>query len=103
MDGREVKVFEELVELTASILKEASSQQADLALLTTATKPYLIPLIQTEVQFYAALIHLAKLKPADEASLIGFGNTFQHSGSVVVITGNPTDLSYNQSCLVLKM
>ena len=32
MDGREAKVFEELVELTASILKEASSHQAGLAL-----------------------------------------------------------------------
>ena len=44
MDGRETKVFEELVELTASILKEASSHQAGLALMTTGPKPSLFPI-----------------------------------------------------------
>ena len=68
MDGRESKMFEELVELTASILKEASSHQAGLALMTTGPKPSLFPFIQSEEQLHMALVHLAKIKPANEAS-----------------------------------
>ena len=65
MDGRETEVFEELVELTASILKEASSHQAGLALMTTGPKPSLFPFIQSEEQLHMALVHLAKIKPTE--------------------------------------
>lgn len=99
MDGRESKMFEELVELTASILKEASSHQADLALMTTGPKPSLFPFIQSEEQLHMALVHLAKIKPANEASLADFGTTFQHGGSIVLITGNP-DGPFIQSVLL---
>ena len=89
MDGRETEMFEELVELTASILKEASSHQAGLALMTTGPKPSLFPFIQSEQQLHMALVHLAKIKPTNEASLADFGTAFQHGGSIVLITGNP--------------
>lgn len=99
MDGREAKMFEELVELTASILKEASSHQAGLALMTTGPKPSLFPFIQSEEQLHVALVHLAKIKPANEASLADFGTAFQHGGSLVLITGNP-DGPFIQSVLL---
>ncbi len=89
MDGRETEMFEELVELTASILKEASSHQAGLALMTTGPKPSLFPFIQSEEQLHMALVHLAKIKPITKASLADFGTAFQHGGSIVLITGNP--------------
>lgn len=89
MDGRETEMFEELVELTASILKEASSHQAGLALMTTGPKPSLFPFIQSEQQLHMALVHLAKIKPTNEASLTDVGTAFQHGGSIVLITGNP--------------
>ncbi|MBO0588651.1 DUF58 domain-containing protein [Sporosarcina sp. E16_8] len=89
MDGRETEMFEELVELTASILKEASGHQAGLALMTMGPKPSLFPFIQSEEQLHMALVHLAKIKPINEASLADFGTAFQHGGSIVLITGNP--------------
>ncbi len=99
MDGREAKVFEELVELTASILKEASSHQAGLALMTTGSKPSLFPYIQSEEQLHMALVHLAKIKPTPTAQLANFGTAFQQGGSVVLITGNP-DAPFIQSVML---
>lgn len=99
MDGRETEMFEELVELAASILKEAASHQAGLALMTTGPKPSLFPFIQSEEQLHMALVHLAKIKPINEASLADFGTAFQHGGSIVLITGNP-DGPFIQSVLL---
>ncbi|KAA0941682.1 DUF58 domain-containing protein [Sporosarcina sp. ANT_H38] len=98
MDGRQTKMFEELVELTASILKEASSHQAGLALMTSGPKPSLFPFIQSEERLHMALVHLAKIKPTIEASLADFDTAFQQGGSIVLITGNP-DGPFIQSVL----
>lgn len=92
MDGRDTDVFEELVELTASILQEASKHQAGLALMTTGSKPTLFPFIQSEEQLHSALVHLAKIKPdvTNEAELIvDIGVVSQQGGTTVLITGNP--------------
>lgn len=99
MDGRESKMFEELVELTASIVKEASSHQADLALMTTGPKPSIFPFIQSEEQLHMALVHLAKIKPTNEVSIADLRTSFQHGGSIVLITGNP-DGAFIQSILL---
>ena len=61
MDGRASEVFEEQVELTASILKEASSHQAGLALMTTGPKPSLFPFIQSEEHLHRRLFTWRKL------------------------------------------
>jgi uncharacterized protein (DUF58 family) len=92
LDGRETVVFEELVELTASIIKEASIQQTSLALMTTGPEPSLFPFIQSEEQLHQALVHLAKVKPViitGEDSMVDVATEFQHGGSTVLITGNP--------------
>ncbi|HJF34096.1 MAG TPA: DUF58 domain-containing protein [Sporosarcina psychrophila] len=95
LDGRAAPLFEELVELTASIVKEASSHQAGLALMTTGPEPSLFPFIQSEEQLHRSLVHLAKIKPAGKEvadSLADFGSTLHHGGSIVLITGNPDGL-----------
>lgn len=101
LDGRVSATFEEQVELTASILKEASSHQAEVALMTTGLETALFPAIQTEEQLHQALVHLAKIKPIEAektVSLVDFGTEFQHGGGIVLITAQP-DWRFMQSVL----
>ena len=100
MDGRDSEVFEELVELTASILKEALEHQAGLALMTTGAETSIFPFIQTEEHLHNALVHLAKIKPfgrADGSSAV-MESPPQRGGGTVVITANP-DWAFLQSIL----
>lgn len=102
LDGRVTAVFEELVELTASIMKEASSHQSGLTLMTTGPEPSLFPFIQSEEQLHQALVHLAKIKPTIVTranSTVDAATGFQHGGSNVLITGNP-NWSFMQSVLI---
>lgn len=92
LDGRVSTVFEEQVEFTASILKEASSHQAELALVTTGLESSLFPFIHSEEQLHQALVHLAKIKPTAEdktAPLVDFSTEFQYGGGIVLITAKP--------------
>ena len=101
LDGRVSATFEEQVELTASIMKEASSHQAELALMTTGLETVLFPVIQSEEQLHQALVHLAKIQPseaADTVSVADFGTEFQHGGGTVLITAQP-DWPFMQSVL----
>ncbi|MFJ7936775.1 DUF58 domain-containing protein [Sporosarcina sp. NPDC096371] len=101
LDGRVTGTFEEQVELTASIMKEASSHQAGLALMTTGSESSLFPMIQSEEQQHQALVHLAKIKPTEKdktATSSDFGTGFQHGGSIVLVTGKP-DWSFMKSLL----
>lgn len=101
MDGRMSVTFEDQVELTASILKVASSHQAELALMTSGVESALFPFIQSEEQLHQALVHLAKIKPTVEeqtASLVDFSTEFQHGGGILLITGKP-DWPFMQSVL----
>ena len=100
MDGRNSEVFEDLVELTASILKEALEHQAGLALMTTGAETSIFPFIQSEEHLHNALVHLAKIKPfgrADGSSAV-MESPPQHGGGTVVITANP-DWAFLQSIL----
>ncbi|NYF26329.1 DUF58 domain-containing protein [Sporosarcina sp. JAI121] len=100
LDGRETDVFEELVELTASILMEVSEHQADLAMMTTGPERSLFPYIQSEEQLHRALVHLAKIKSTASADIpVDLGTEFRQGGSIVVITGNP-DWPFLQSVLL---
>lgn len=101
LDGRESALFEEQVELTASIVKEAARHQTGLTLMTTGPESSLFPFLNAEEQFHQALVHLAKIKPvgADNIKLLAnFGNAFRNSGSIIVITSKP-DWPFLQSVL----
>ena len=100
MDGRDSEIFEDLVELTASILKEALEHQADWHLMTTGAETSIFPFIQSEEHLHNALVHLAKIKPfgrADGSSAV-MESPPQHGGGTVVITANP-DWAFLQSIL----
>ncbi|QUW23659.1 DUF58 domain-containing protein [Sporosarcina sp. Marseille-Q4063] len=91
-DGRPSETFEEQVELAASILKEATNDQAGIGFLTTGTESATFPYIQSEEQFRKVLIHLAKIKPSDESTAFmsnDYRNEFSQSGSVILITAHP--------------
>lgn len=100
-DGRPSKAFEEQVEFAASILKEASDDQAGIGFLSTGPKHRSFPIIQSEEQFRRVLIHLAKIKPIGDVSTVvssDFRNGFQQGGSVILITGSP-DWPFLQSVI----
>jgi uncharacterized protein (DUF58 family) len=91
-DGRPSETFEEAVELAASILKEATNDQAGIGFLSTGKESATFPFIQSEEHFRKVLIHLAKIKPSDESAAIistDFRNAFSQSGSVILITAHP--------------
>lgn len=91
MDGRETNVFEEVVEFTASLIKEATEHQAGLGLMTVGAETTYHPFIQSESQLHHALVHLAKIQPVKGgiSTMGNMGSTAQHGGSTIVITGNP--------------
>lgn len=91
MDGRKTEVFEDIVELTASLIKEASKNQAGLALMTAGKEISRYPLIQSDAQLHQALVHLAKIQPSEVATglVSDMVSTTLVGGSAVVITGNP--------------
>ncbi|MFD1929480.1 DUF58 domain-containing protein [Sporosarcina siberiensis] len=92
LDSRPSEVFEEQVELAASIVMEASAHQAGLGFVTTGNERLLTPFIQSDGQLQHALIHLAKLKPSGD-STTGMSShqasELKHGGSIILITANP--------------
>ena len=100
-DGRPSETFEEQVELAASILKEATNDQAGIGFLSTGKKSATFPFIQSEEQFRKVLIHLAKIKPSDDSAAVisnDYRNEFSQSGSVILITAHP-DWSFLESVI----
>ncbi|MHA6260159.1 DUF58 domain-containing protein [Sporosarcina sp. CAU 1771] len=105
LDGRASDVFEEQVELTASIVRAVSNHQAGLGLVTTGSKQTVFPFIQTEEEVQRVLTHLAKVKPVSNSSVnysTGFGSELQQASTMVVITGNP-DWAFIQSVVQRAM
>ncbi len=91
-DGRPSETFEEQVELAASILKEATNDQAGIGFLSTGKESATFPFIQSEEQFRKVLVHLAKIKPSDDSAAIistDYRDEFIQSGSVILITSHP--------------
>lgn len=101
LDGRQSTMFEEQVELAASILKEAAKQHVGLAFMTAGAGGAVFPFIQSEEQLHRALVHLAKVQPTQEETVQlspSRGDLLQHGGRVVVITGR-LDESFVQTML----
>lgn len=91
-DSRPSEMFEEQVELAASILKEASNHQAGIGFLSTGPEQVAFPFIQSEEQYRRALIHLAKIKPIEDVSngiQRNYSAELQQGESTILITGSP--------------
>lgn len=101
-DSRPSEVFEEQVELAASIMKMATDHQVGVGFLSTGaigTAHTAFPFVQLEEQFYRVLAHLASIKPiGDDTDAISGNdrNEFQQNGTVILMTGSP-DLLFLQS------
>jgi uncharacterized protein (DUF58 family) len=101
LDGRPSGVFEEQVELTASIITKVSNEQAGIGLVTTGSEQEVFPTIRSEGQLQQAMIHLAKMKPAEATAVLQskkFGAVLYQSGSLLIVTGSPT-ISFIDSVL----
>ncbi|MCM3745269.1 DUF58 domain-containing protein [Sporosarcina luteola] len=101
LDGRESNLFEEKVELAASIVEEAGNHQANIAFVSAGAETKAFPFIHSADQLREVFVHLAKIKPtATEdvqpvaASLPGV------AGSVVLVTADP-DWLFIQSMMAL--
>ncbi|GKV56365.1 hypothetical protein NCCP2222_23120 [Sporosarcina sp. NCCP-2222] len=97
LDGRKSKLFEEEIELAASILKEATSKQANVSFLSVGEKVHHFPLLQSAEHLRNTLVHLAKLKPDVDVlpEAIDFSMTMASGGSVILISSEP-DWSFIQ-------
>lgn len=98
-DSRPSETFEEQVELTASILKEASNHQTEIGFWSTGQEYTTFPIIQSDEQFDRVLVHLAKIKPTGDATSVmpsEFKSRPQQGESTIIVTGSP-DLSFLES------
>ena len=99
LDGRSSETFEEQVELTASILKEALNHQAEIGFLSTGQENIAFPNIQSEEEFGRVLVHLAKVQPTMDATSgmpSDYRSRHQQGESTILVTGNP-DWSFLES------
>ncbi len=91
-DSRSSETFEEEIELTASILKEALTDQTELSFFTTDQDHTTFPVIQSEEQFDRVLVHLARIKPyGDATSKVSsdYRSSSQHGENTIIVTGSP--------------
>ncbi|WP_432361123.1 DUF58 domain-containing protein [Sporosarcina sp. UB5] len=102
LDGRQSDLFEEQVELAASIVEEAANHQANIAFASTGNETVTFPFIHSADQLHDVFVHLAKIKPveADEVKPLVYSSLAATAGSVVLVTGNP-DWTYIQSMIGL--
>lgn len=91
LDGRVSDTFEEQVELTASLIEEASRQQASIAFVSTGEEITVFPFIHSAEQLNEVFVHLAKIKPVsmNDMKLIARSTFSALAGSVIVVTGKP--------------
>lgn len=91
LDARTSLAFEEQIQFTASILKEAATRKADLTFLTTDAENSAIGTISGEGQLRKALTQLARLQPIEEtmAKPPNYTVALQGAGAIVIISGNP--------------
>lgn len=91
-DSRPSEAFEEQIELTASILKEALSHQTELSFFTTDQERTAFPAIQSEEQFDRVLVHLARIKPFGDTKskvISDYRSSPQHGENTIIVTGSP--------------
>ena len=100
LDGRESEVFEEQVELAASIVEEAGNHQANIAFASVGAETAVFPFIHSADQLRDVFVHLAKIRPVDseEVQPLAYSSLASAAGSVVLVTGNP-DWTFIQSMM----
>ncbi|MFF5996646.1 DUF58 domain-containing protein [Lysinibacillus sp. KU-BSD001] len=93
MDCATTQHFEEMVELTASMLKAIVKRHGDVAFLSEAERCIFYPAVRTEAQFENVMQHLAKVTPNAESSIdMLLRNERQLSNSILLfVTGHITD------------
>ena len=99
LDGRESELFEEQVELAASIVEEAGNHQANIAFASVGAETAVFPFIHSADQLREVFVHLAKIRPvhADEVQSFAY-SSLSVAGSVVMVTSHP-DWTFLQSMM----
>ncbi|MCM3712391.1 DUF58 domain-containing protein [Sporosarcina luteola] len=101
LDGRESNLFEEKVELTASIVEEAANHQANIAFVSAGAETVAFPFIHSADQLRDVFVHLAKIRPTASEGIQPIAATLPAvAGSVVLVTADP-DWLFIQSMMAL--
>lgn len=101
LDGRESELFEEKVELAASIVEEAANHQANIAFVSTGKETVAFPFIHSADQLHDVFVHLAKIKPVAAEQVHQSTSALPAvAGSVVLVTADP-DWAFIQSMMGL--
>ena len=100
LDGRESELFEEQVELAASIVEEAGNHQANIAFASVGAETVAFPFIHSADQLRDVFVHLAKIRPvtSEEVQPLAYSSLASAAGSVVLVTSNP-DWTFIQSMM----
>jgi uncharacterized protein (DUF58 family) len=99
LDGRESNLFEEQVELAASIIEEATNHQANIAFASAGAETVTFPFIHSTDQLHDVFVHLAKIRPVAPEQIQSLSSTLEASaGSVVIVTSHP-DWTFLQSMM----
>ncbi|MDW0117629.1 DUF58 domain-containing protein [Sporosarcina thermotolerans] len=100
LDNRESETFEEQVELTASIVEEASGTQSNIAFVSAGAETSVFPFINSADQLHDVFVHLAKVRPipAEDVNPLESFTFTAVAGSVVLVTGSP-DWPFVQSVM----
>lgn len=101
LDGRDSELFEEKVELAASIVEEASNHQANIAFASAGADTVAFPFIHSADQLHEVFVHLAKIKPVASEDVQPSSSALSAvAGSVVLVTADP-DWTFIQSMVGL--
>ena len=101
LDGRESNLFEEQVELAASIVEEAANHQANIAFVSVGAETVAFPFIHSADQLHDVFGHLAKIRPVAAEDVQPLASTLPAvAGSVVLVTSNP-DWTFIQSMMAI--
>lgn len=99
LDGRESTLFEEKVELAASIVEEAANHQATIAFASTGTEAVAFPFIHSADQLHDVFVHLAKIRPVKVDHIQPFVSELSTvAGSIILVTAEP-DWTYIQAMM----
>ncbi|WP_252504268.1 DUF58 domain-containing protein [Sporosarcina sp. Marseille-Q4943] len=98
LDGRESDLFEEQVELAASIVEEAANHQANVAFASAGEETVAFPFIHSADQLHNVFVHLAKIRSvrAETVQPLVYSSLSTTAGSVVLVTASP-DWTFIQS------
>ncbi|MCG7345912.1 DUF58 domain-containing protein [Sporosarcina sp. ACRSL] len=100
LDGRDSDLFEEQVELAASIVEEAAHHHANIAFASAGAETVVFPFIHSADQLHNVFVHLAKIQPVppDAMQPLAYSSLTAAAGSVVLVTSSP-DWTFLQSVM----